>query len=317
MNTLRTYIDIVENLNEEVKWQGSLFNYLFTSLDNGEELIDADSGVFYSPIVSSMMTRLQTTTNMRALHSLGPGNLINLINAQNKKSKQISAFTIDSEQSLTSRGVWAGSGLIALVQGDAHVGMAADMESRVDKKGMRLINIGPASDMSGDIDFDFYNSSDYNSMYSELVAMRAKILAQLNLEMQEESVNEPQYLSGNVKARAIKSFIDGMEPIIAKHQNTFNYLFVSHIKNQSQGYEGYTDDYDEIVMGNFVIKKLYIVTGEDFDVDDWYQGYFPKDGVFCLPDDPSKPLEKNNCININFPVEVVDIDEIEISDLLT
>lgn len=310
MNTLRNYINIVENLNEEIQWQGSLFNYLFTSFESGEELIDADSGVYYVPIVSSMMTRLQTTTNMRALHALGPENLINLINAQDKKSKQISAFTIDSEQSLSSSGVWAGAGLIALVQGDAHVGMAADMESRVDKKGMRLINIGPASDMSGNIDFDFYNSSDYNSMYSELTAMRAKILEQLNLEMQETDTDEPQFLSGDIKARAIKSFIDGMEPIIAKHQKAFNYLFVSHMKNQSQGYEGYTDDYDEIVMGNFKIKKLFVVSGEYSNIDDeMYERYFPQDGVFCR--------EENACINIDFPVELLDMDEVEISDLLT
>ena len=309
MNTLRTYINIVENLNEEVRWQGSLFNYLFTSLESGEELIDADSSVYYAPIVSSMMTRLQTTTNMRALHALGPENLINLINAQNKKSKQISAFTIDSEQSLTSSGVWAGAGLIALVQGDAHVGMAADMESRVDKKGMRLINIGPASDMSGTIDFDFYDSPEYNDMYSDLLVVRSEILSSLQDYIQQKGI-ELSNIPGDVKARAIKQLIDGIEPVIAKHQKTFDYLFVSHLKNQSQGYDGYTDDYDEIVMGNFKIKKLFVVSGEYSAInDEMYQKYFPKAGVFCQ--------EENRCINIDFPVEEIDFEEIEHSELLT
>lgn len=309
MNTLRTYINIIENLNEEVRWQGSLFNYLFTSLESGEELIDADSGVYYAPIVSSMMTRLQTTTNMRALHALGPENLINLINAQNKKSKQISAFTIDSEQSLTSSGVWAGAGLVALVQGDAHVGMAADMESRVDKKGMRLINIGPASDMSGTIDFDFYDSPEYNDMYSDLLVVRSEILSSLQDYIQQKGI-ELSNIPGDVKARAIKQLIDGIEPVIAKHQKTFDYLFVSHMKNQSQGYDGYTDDYDEIVIGNFKIKKLFVVSGEYSAInDEMYQKYFPKDGVFCQ--------EENRCINIDFPVEEIDFEEIEHSELLT
>ena len=56
---MRKYIDIVNQLNEEVKWTQSLFDHLFLD-DNGStpSVLDPEAERFHIPIVPSMFKRL-------------------------------------------------------------------------------------------------------------------------------------------------------------------------------------------------------------------------------------------------------------------
>jgi len=332
MQDLRHYINVIDQLNEEVRWQKSLFDHLFIDTikihefnpDSGYNeqteypyLIQSNHKKFWTPVVPAMMDRLQMSRRMAGCHVLGVDKLKQLIAIQGRRQKQISVFTSDVEGYISASGIWGGGGLVAILTGDVNVGAAADIMSVVDKGGRRLIDLGPEPDFQGEFPFDIYDEQPYNLLWNALVDMRVPILAELKSTGKEPPVPDQirrntlgsrmlvdaDSFTGEQKARAIKQYIDGVERVIEKHKQVFQEMFFQHVERQSTAWEDLIEDYDELVMGNFTIEKLYVIS-EHIDADDgekpgWPGDYFPEDGVFC-----SQP--RKQCIALDFPVEFTD-----------
>lgn len=332
MQDLRHFINVIDQINEEVRWQKSLFDHLFIDTikiqdfnpDSGYNevteypyLIQSNHKKFWTPVVPSMMERMQLHRRMAACHVLGIEKLTKLINLQGKRSRQISVFTSDVEGYISASGIWGGGGLVAILTGDVNVGAAADIMSVVDKKGQRLIDLGPEPDFQGEFPFDVYDEPAYNKLWNALVDMRVPILAELKSTGEEPPVPEQirrntlgsrmlvddNSFTGEQKAKAIKQYIDSVEKVISKHRDVFHEMFFAHVERQSTAWEDLIEDYDELVMGNFTIEKLYVIS-EHIDADDgekpgWPNDYFPEEGVFC-----SQP--RRQCIALDFPVEFTD-----------
>lgn len=332
MQDLRHFIDVIDQLNEEVRWQKSLFDHLFIDTikiydfnpDTGRNeateypyLIQPNHKKFWTPVVPSMMERLEMSKRMAACHVLGVDKLRQLIQLQGVRSRQISVFTSDVEGFISASGIWGGGGIVAILSGDVSVGAPADIMSVVDKKGQRLIDLGPEPDFQGEFPFDIYDERPYNLLWNALVDMRTPIIAQLKSTGKEPPVPDDirkntlgsrmlvdkDSFTGDQKASAIKQYIDAVERVIAKHKPVFHDMFFQHVERQSTAWEDLVEDYDELVMGNFEIEKLYVIA-EYVDADDgqkpgWPQDYFPEDGVFC-----AQP--RKQCIALDFPVEFTD-----------
>lgn len=332
MQDLRHFINVIDQINEEVRWQKSLFDHLFIDTikiqdfnpDSGYNevteypyLIQSNHKKFWTPVVPAMMDRLQMSKRMAGCHVLGVEKLKQLIAIQGRRQKQISVFTSDVEGYISTSGIWGGGGLVAILTGDVNVGAAADIMSVVDKGGRRLIDLGPEPDFQGEFPYDIYDERPYNLLWNALVDMRVPILAELKSTGQEPPVPDQirrntlgsrmlvdeNSFTGEQKARAIKQYIDGVERVIEKHKQVFQEMFFQHVERQSTAWEDLIEDYDELVMGNFTIEKLYVIS-EHIDADDgekpgWPHDYFPEEGVFC-----SQP--RKQCVALDFPVEFID-----------
>ena len=332
MQDIRHYINVIDQLNEEVRWQKSLFDHLFVddikiydfNPDTGRNeekrypyLIQPNHKKFWTPVVPAMMERLEMTKRMAGCHVLGVDKLKQLIQLEGKRSRQISVFTSDVEGYISASGIWGGGGLVAILTGDVSVGAPADIMSVVDRKGQRLIDLGPEPDFQGEFPYDVYDERPYNLLWNALVDMRTPILAELKSTGVEPEIPPDirrntlgsrmlvyaNSFTGEQKASAIKQYIDGVERVISKHRDVFHEMFFAHVERQSTAWEDLTEDYDELVMGNFRIEKLYVIA-EHIDADDgakpgWPQDYFPEEGVFC-----SQP--RRQCVALDFPVEFVD-----------
>ena len=329
MQDIRHYINVIDQLNEEVRWQKSLFDHLFVddikiydfnpeSGYNEEKrypyLIQPNHKKFWTPVVPSMMERLEMTRRMAGCHVLGVDKLKQLIAIQGRRQKQISVFTSDVEGFISASGIWGGGGLVAILTGDVSVGAAADIMSVVDKGGRRLIDLGPEPDFQGEFPYDIYDERPYNLLWNALVDMRTPIIAELKSTGVEPPVPpdirrntlgsrmlvDTDSFTGEQKARAIKQYIDGVERVIAQHKPVFQEMFFQHVERQSTAWEDLVEDYDELVMGNFRIEKLYVISeyidADDGERDGWPHDYFPEEGVFC-----SEP--RRQCIALDFPVE--------------
>ena len=332
MQDIRHYINVIDQLNEEVRWQKSLFDHLFVddikiydfNPDTGRNeekrypyLIQPNHKKFWTPVVPAMMERLEMTKRMAGCHVLGVDKLKQLIQLEGKRSRQISVFTSDVEGYISASGIWGGGGLVAILTGDVSVGAPADIMSVVDRKGQRLIDLGPEPDFQGEFPYDVYDERPYNLLWNALVDMRTPILAELKSTGVEPEIPPDirrntlgsrmlvyaNSFTGEQKASAIKQYIDGVERVISKHRDVFHEMFFAHVERQSTAWEDLTEDYDELVMGNFRIEKLYVIA-EHIDADagakpGWPQDYFPEEGVFC-----SQP--RRQCVALDFPVEFVD-----------
>lgn len=286
---MRKYIDIVNQLNEEVKWTQSLFDHLFLD-DNGStpSVLDPNAERFHIPIVPSMFKRLEQTRTLTAWHVMGPENLDRLVKAQGKTNTQISTFTTDAAESLLSGGIWSGHGLVALVRGDAEIGMTADMQSKADKQGRRIINIGTDADFEGlhRLDWDM-TAPNYQKFMKDAQKMRAPILQNISQNVDDPSNVNPDAINGKLKAQSIKAFIDGLEPILKKHIKVFSKIFSAYVDKASKGMSKKNNpemDYDEIIMGNFKIQKVIAYDTKENKEEDYNQifakGYdFPTEYV--------------------------------------
>lgn len=312
MNTLRNIIDIVDptnNLLEEVRWQQGLFDHLFLSKDkvSGEiSVANKDSENYFIPIVPSMFSRMDFVKRMYAFHNFGTKNLKTLINIQGQKTKQISVFTSDPDGDIVDAGIWGGTGLVALVQGDVYAGYMQDIMSIVDKKGTRLIDLGPEAQIPmTDNLLNILASNSYNNFWNDLKKIREPLLQKIN-EYISNYVDNLEDIKGNFKFKVIKEFIDNLEPVLLKHKKIFTEFYFSHVESQGTKWKDVLENYDELVMGNFTIKKLYVITDDYSDPVKHFVEGLPN-RRFCPNIDlqTKKAIKDNDCVELNFPVEYI------------
>jgi hypothetical protein len=252
-------IDFKQFLHEDVQWTNSAYVQIFEPDDDEEKII--------IPLQSSLLQKTVGTVPIYTAHVLGPHNLDNLFSIQNKKTKMLSTFTIefvnDNLGTITSSGVWGGTGVIAILKGYAMGGGDSDINSIVDKQGIRYINISDDSIISYSAK---KNANVDISKFSQKVQnMKLKILRD---EMRDKPVRQNDlagffWIRDNDKQaqhRMIKSFYDNLFILIDKNKKLFHdFLFhwVRVQKNKTTRKQE-TYGYDEIVISNFKVIKLFL-----------------------------------------------------------
>ena len=337
MKTLNQFLQA-----EEVQWTKSLFDHLFvldhtalgshslarkisqakkTNNPNAEELtyvIPADAEDFLIPLVPSMIERVVGSVVTYGIHASDGGNLENLIKLQGKKTKQISVFTTDEDGEL-AYGIWGGGGVYSVCKGNVYAGASADLMSVVDKQGRRLINLAPGTDFADNVDYEeIFSSSDFKKLWTDLKKFRGSLVSSL-IPIGKKSILPDQYVdqaidsskvSGSVKSQYIKKYIDGVEKLLMKHNKVFSRIYISWARKQSKKWNFVAGSYDEMVMGNFEIVKVYVTEQyqEEFIIhfanipdDEWFE-----DGFVAPTWDSIKSK-----VGFKFPVEFITQDNAE------
>jgi hypothetical protein len=288
---MQGFKEYCQSLHEEVQWTKSLFDHLFTvkindiqdinlkkkfidamhdntDVANYSFLIPDNDKVFQLPLVPALIERVVGSVVTYGIHASSPKNLENLISLQGKKSKQISVFTTDEEERMSS-GVWGGGGVYSVLKGNVYAGGSTDIMSIVDKQGRRLVDLGPNSELLYSDDYrKVVKSPEYKNMYKELKTLRNGLTKKL-LVLGRKTLQNKQYLdraidtnsslvNGSIKRDYIKKYIDGAEKILMKYKEVFAKMYISWARSQSKSWDMVADSYDEMVMGNFQIVKVFV-----------------------------------------------------------
>ncbi len=342
MHSFKEYI----NLHEKVQWTRSLFDHLFTlpyseindfflkksvfaalkgdnpDADKLYYLIPDDDFRYQLPLVPAMIERVVGSVVTYGIHASSAENLEKLIKLQGKKSKQISVYTTDEEGRLSS-GVHGGGGVYSILKGNVYAGGSTDIMSIVDKQGRRLVDLGPKSEIAYSYDYeDLVKSSAYKKMWMDLLTFRREIINKLVAAGKKSIENNPNYkknsyvnraidssvISGSIKRSSIKKYIDGTEKILMKHKDVFSKMYISWARRQSKKWNMVADTYDELVMGNIQIVKVYVDEYYKEEFVNWF-AKIPDEDRF--EDDFVEPEWKDvqKKIGFKFPVEFVSDDE--------
>lgn len=328
--------------NEEVQWTKSLFDHLFVldhdglgghalarkisqakktnpNAENMDYVIPEDAEDFLIPLVPSMIERVVGSVVTYGIHASDAGNLENLIKLQGKKTKQISVFTTDENGEL-AYGIWGGGGVYSVCKGNVYAGASADLMSVVDKQGRRLINLAPGTDFADNVDYEeIFSSSDFRKLWADLKRFRGGLVKKLvpigkktitDSNLYVNHAIDSSKVSGSVKSQFIKQYIDGVEKLLVKHSKVFARIYISWARKQSKKWNFVAGSYDEMVMGNFEILKVYVTEQyqEEFIIhfanipdDEWFQ-----DGFVAPTWDSIKSK-----VGFKFPVEFITQDNAE------
>jgi hypothetical protein len=299
METFKSFL-----IKEEVQWTKSLFDHLFTleysqikneqlltrailkaertnpEVINYRYLIPDEDRRYQLSLVPSMIERVVGSVVTYGIHASSAENLEKLIKIQKKKAKQISVYTTDEEGRLAS-GVWGGGGVYSILRGNVYAGASMDIMSIVDKQGRRLVDLGPDTELAHSYDYKgVMRSPEYKSMWEDLKKFRNSLTKKL-LAVGKKSIPVESYVDRaidtpnvppNVKRDFIKKYIDGTEKILKKHSKVFASMYINWAKKQSKSWNFVADEYDELVMGNFEIVKVYV----DDEYYDEFVNWFAK-----------------------------------------
>lgn len=252
-------------IQEDVQWTKSAFAQIFEPNDDEETVI--------IPLQSSLLNKTVGTVPMYVAHVLGVENLNNLFSIQNKKSKMLSTFSIEHIDNdygtISGGGMWGGTGVIAIIKGYAMAGGHGDINSIVDKQGVRYINI--AQDTMISVSARHNANVDISKLSQKIESMKLKILRD---EMKDKPVKQNDlagyfWIRDNDKKaqnKMIKKFYDELYVLINKNKKIFHdYLFhwIRMQKNPStRTKEMRYSGYDEIVVSNFTVIKLILDKSE-------------------------------------------------------
>jgi hypothetical protein len=238
-----------------VKWQRGLWEHIFTSQQSGFPYIKQESRTAWIPLVSSTLRILQKEEKrtMYGAHVMGIKDIPKLMKLQGKKGKQISAFTTDEYGDLEG-GVWTEGGIIAILKGTAMSSGQGDIMSKVDKQGRRVVDFGPQSPAMN-IMGKYADSKAYLTAIQPIVQARAKITK----ELEDKFGPETYKVDPKAKHESIKEYMDVVNATLKEYTKVFKKIIFGWAESQSKNWKDTEEsEYDEIVMGDFKIIKLFV-----------------------------------------------------------
>ena len=265
-----------EFLEEEARWTKGTFYNIFL-----QEVIDQTGLIL--PLSPSVFEKTVGSVPIYAAHVLGYENVKNLLKIQNKKTKQLSAFTMENrgaKDALSRSGMWGGRGVVAIVKGYALASGPSDIMSVPDKNGIRYINIDPMDSLFGY--FARKNKTNILEFGSELEDMKYEVYekeAQNNegiidnfgeASIKQNRAEILKWINDNdnkAKQRMIKDFYDRLVPLMNKYKEKIQKVILSWAKEQSveTKQRSTTSFYDEVVLSNFKVLKLFVTDKETVD----------------------------------------------------
>lgn len=199
----------------------------------------------YIPISTTMFDRLFGKQNkMKACHITSEVGFKQLVKIQNTK-KTISAFTkIESKDIMSiQHGIARSGGMLVMIEGYPVIKFPVDVGSDVDEQGRKWINL-----------------SRFPLFSKKIEDIKVKLMQKYTdpLIDDEDIVIETfgAKIDKKKKSMFIKDYIDECEKLIKKYPKEFKAMLM-HWNDDSEY------SWDEILMNQFKIKKLYIVYPSD------------------------------------------------------
>jgi hypothetical protein len=188
------------------------------------------------------------------------------------KKKSISAFFNIASSSIED-GIMTEGGFVVELIGDILVASPDDIGSQPDKTGRRWLVLDTLTKRMG-------GASKLKGMETDIGKMMTDILTKNDMGPYKKGLTATElnkawiYLgksaSGKEKSLIIKDYIDGMEAIMKKYSKTLGAILTDYAKKRVQNRDPDSGDkplWDEMVVNNFKIVKVHLLTGDD--PEDW------------------------------------------------
>jgi len=188
--------------------------------------------------------------------------------------RSISAF-FNIEPIVLEDGIKSEGGFFLEMIADILIASQDDLASQPDKTGRRWVTLSSLMNKPTDADPGLGGGAKLKGMEKDISGMLVDIVTKHSDITPLPNINKAwNYLGkstgGKEKSLIIKDYIDGMEKIMKKHSKVLGALLTDYTKKRIQEPDPDSGDkpmWDELVVNNFKIEKVHIVTGDD--PEDW------------------------------------------------
>ena len=188
--------------------------------------------------------------------------------------RSISAF-FNIEPIVLETGIKSEGGFILEMIADILIASQDDLASLPDKTGRRWVSLSSLMNKPTDADPGLGGATKLKKMEKDISGMLVDIVTKHSDITPLPNINKAWgYLGkstgGKEKSLIIKDYIDGMEKIMKKHSKVLGALLTDYTKKRIQEPDPDSGDkpmWDELVVNNFKIEKVHVVTGDD--PEDW------------------------------------------------
>jgi len=259
------------------------------------------------PLSSTMFKRVfPKEVRGTFFHVTSPERFEQLYKIQNG-SKSISAFANMSSRDI-SQGVQGGSGIVVEMEGNALASAKGDMMSIPIVDGRRLISFswfrgpwGVEGILKLEKDFAVLLKALIRKHASPTIVKKRTSPYFTDFEVWGSIRNDyvwekgeggkVQKAAGKKMQQVIKDYLDGVERIFKRNAEQVQNIFTRYLKHRKTD-----DNWDEIVVDRFNIKKVYVIADAD---------------TMTTPSIALK-FEKNIKNDYELPVEIIDSSQMEI-----
>ena len=188
--------------------------------------------------------------------------------------RSISAF-FNIEPIVLEDGIKSEGGFFLEMIADILIASQDDLGSQPDKTGRRWVSFSSLMNKPTDADPGLGGGAKLKKMENDIKEMLINIIVDHSDITPVPNVNKAwSYLGkstgGKEKSLIIKDYIDGMEKVMKKHSKVLGALLTDYTKKRIQEPDPDSGDkpmWDELVVNNFKIEKVHVVTGDD--PEDW------------------------------------------------
>ena len=248
-------------------WTESLSTLLFDIKTDGMK------GIMI-PLSPAIMRRIWPkpvrTTVFHLTDFTGLGNLKKMQGGK----RSISAF-FNMDDIVIETGIKSEGGFVLEMKADVLAASQDDMSSQPDKTGRRWMTFSTLMNKPTDSDPGLGGATKLKRMENDIKEMLIKIIVDHSDITPVPNVNKAwgylgKSVGGKEKSLIIKDYLDGMEKVMKKYAKPLGTIFTDYVKKRIQKPDpdsGEKPMWDELVVNNFTIEKVHVVTGDD--PEDW------------------------------------------------
>ena len=188
--------------------------------------------------------------------------------------RSISAF-FNMDDIVIETGIKSEGGFVLEMMADVLAASQDDMSSQPDKTGRRWMTFSTLMNKPTDSDPGLGGATKLKRMENDIKEMLIKIIVDHSDITPVPNVNKAwgylgKSVGGKEKSLIIKDYLDGMEKVMKKYAKPLGTIFTDYVKKRIQEPDPDSGDkpmWDELVVNNFTIEKVHVVTGDD--PEDW------------------------------------------------
>ena len=188
--------------------------------------------------------------------------------------RSISAF-FNMDDIVIETGIKSEGGFVLEMKADVLAASQDDMSSQPDKTGRRWMTFSTLMNKPTDSDPGLGGATKLKRMENDIKEMLIKIIVDHSDITPVPNVNKAwgylgKSVGGKEKSLIIKDYLDGMEKVMKKYAKPLGTIFTDYVKKRIQKPDpdsGEKPMWDELVVNNFTIEKVHVVTGDD--PEDW------------------------------------------------
>jgi len=188
--------------------------------------------------------------------------------------RSISAF-FNMDDIVIETGIKSEGGFVLEMKADVLAASQDDMSSQPDKTGRRWMTFSTLMNKPTDPDPGLGGAAKLKKMENDIKEMLINIIVDHSDITPVPNVNKAwgylgKSVGGKEKSLIIKDYLDGMEKVMKKYAKPLGTIFIDYVKKRIQEPDPDSGDkpmWDELVVNNFKIEKVHVVTGDD--PEDW------------------------------------------------